>query len=167
LINDEVEGGTSGNTALEIIEDRVLDGLIGDLGNEGSLGSLNDTYVVVLVDFANILTSLLHELLNLVGGLGHVRLRLDNVGGRLDGVIHDLLVQILLVVLSFLDQYSLNLGVVIGDGLEASQNLPKNGIRLILVGRNSTETLEDRDIEILFAGKADTTFIDPLINMSL
>ena len=139
LINDEVEGGTSVNTALEILEDRVLNGLIGDLGNEGSLGSLRDTYVVGLVDFANILSSLFHELLNLFGGLGNVRLGLDDVGGRLVGVIHDLLDQILLVVLSFLDQHSLNLGVVIGDGLKASLNLSKNGIRLILVGRNSNE----------------------------
>ena len=162
-----VETGTGTDSGGDIVDNGVLDGLVGDLSNKGGLGGSSDGDVVSLVDFDDILSGIFHDLLDFLGGLRRVALLRDDLSGLILSRFHDLLDEVLLGPLVLLDLDDLNVGVVVGDGLEARLNLGDNSSDLLLRGSNIDVVVLDGELEVVTAGEADLTVSDLLVNVGL
>jgi len=87
LLDDRLNGRTSIDSLLNIGNDGVLDSLVSDLGNKGSLGGSGNILVVLLVDFLDLLGGLFHNILDLLGGLRSIELLLDDLSSLILGII--------------------------------------------------------------------------------
>jgi hypothetical protein len=131
LGNELVNVLTSAGSADDLAENLVLNSFVCDLGDERGLGDLGDLAVVVLVDVGNGISSVLHDLLDLLGGLRSIILILDDIGGLVVSLLHDFLDGILLLVLSFLNLLFLGLGVDLSNELESLLDLVNDGLDLL------------------------------------
>mmetsp|Transcript_6889 Transcript_6889/g.9521 ORF Transcript_6889/g.9521 Transcript_6889/m.9521 type:complete len:395 (-) Transcript_6889:119-1303(-) len=144
LGNELVNVLTSAGSADDLAENLVLNSFVCDLGDERGLGDLGDLAVVVLVDVGNGISSVLHDLLDLLGGLRSIVLILDDVAGIVVGILHDLLDLFFLLPMSILDEALLSLGVDLSDETEAFNDLPEDGLDLLSGAVNG---LHERELE--------------------
>ena len=128
--NDYIDIDTLANFNVNFLHEGLLNGVVRDLGDKGSLGGLSNLDIVLIVHLLNFTSGRVEDLLDLVLQLGLFAVGRDSLAGFVLGVSKDLLDDVLLLLMSDLEQINLDLLVEVSDGVEASLNLLENSIDL-------------------------------------
>ena len=157
LLDDLVDIEAELSGVNNLTEDLVLNSVVSDVGNEGSLGNGGNFLVVVGIDVLDVVGGILHDLFDLLSGVTRVRLFLDDLGGLVVGVVHNLIDLLLLLSLSLLDLLLLSLVVDLSDQLEALLDLLNNGLDLLGRGLNGKGV---GDLEGVVVDVTDVVLVD-------
>ena len=157
LLDDLVDIEAELSGVNNLAEDLVLNSVVSDVGNEGSLGNGGNFLVVVGIDVLDVVGGILHDLFDLLSGVTRVRLFLDDLGGLVVGVVHNLIDLLLLLSLSLLDLLLLSLVVDLSDQLEALLDLLNNGLDLLGRGLNGKGV---GDLEGVVVDVTDVVLVD-------
>ena len=157
LLDDLVDIEAKLSGVNNLAEDLVLHSIVSDVGNEGSLGNGGNFVVVVGVDVLNVVGGIIHDVFDLISGIIRVGLILDDLGGFVVGVVHNLIDFFLLLSLSLLNLLLLSLVVDLSDQLEALLDLLNNGLDLLGRGPNGKGV---GDLEGVVVDVTDVVLVD-------
>ena len=132
LLDGDFDGGTFLDVGEEVSNDGLLGSLVGNLGDEGVLGSTDDLDVVLQVHLLNEVLSFLEKLFDFLDSLRLIGFVLDDLLSRLLGVLEDLLDLLGELILSVGKLLDLDFVVVLLNGIEADVNLVDNRLDLLL-----------------------------------
>jgi len=131
ILNHIIDINAESGGAHDVLKDSILDCLVGDLSDKGSLGGLSDFSVTLKVQFVDLLGGFFDNLLDLLDGIRLFALGRNDDGSLFVGLLKDSLNINLLIFEDIGVLLSLDFDVEFLNGFETGLNLRNDRIDLL------------------------------------